>query len=74
MLDPAAWTSTRSRLARTIRFDPAADTTELRRQFRAERLAFIVCRSLGEDPRLTVEQRREIAALLLSDDHEEASA
>jgi hypothetical protein len=40
------WTQTRSKIARTVRQNPNADTTELRRQLKAERLEDYVRRTV----------------------------
>jgi hypothetical protein len=60
------WTQTRSKIARTVRQNPNADTTELRRQLKAERLEDYVRRTVDSAPPLTEEQRARIAALLRS--------
>jgi hypothetical protein len=59
-----SWTNTRARIASTLRADPSADVTELRRQLKAERLADYVARAVQEAPPLTAEQRGAIAGLL----------
>ncbi|MEA9997840.1 MULTISPECIES: hypothetical protein [unclassified Cryobacterium] len=58
------WTKTRSKIAHTIKKNPSADTTELRRQLKAERLEEHVARVVASAPPLTPEQRDRIAALL----------
>jgi hypothetical protein len=60
------WTQTRSKIASTVRQNPNADTTELRRQLKAERLEDYVRRTVDSAPPLTEEQRARIAALLRS--------
>lgn len=58
------WTHTRSQIARTIQKDPGADTTELRRQLKAERLADHISRLVDEWPPLDRGQRDRLALLL----------
>ena len=60
----SSWTKTRSTLALTIKKNPNADVTELRRQLKAERLADYVERKLAEAPPITAAQRDRIAVLL----------
>jgi len=50
--------------AATVRHHPDADSTELRRELAASRLADHVRRIVAEAPPLTPEQRDRIAALL----------
>jgi len=57
-------THTRSRLANTLKADPSADVTELRRQYKAERLEEYIRRTVDAAPPLTVEQRARLAELL----------
>lgn len=59
-----AWTHTRSQIATTIKRDPSADVTELKRQLKAERLAEHIERVVNEAPPLTNEQRSRLAVLL----------
>ena len=59
-----SWTKTRSDIAHAKRRDPNADTTELRRQLKAERLAEHIARVVAEAPPLSSEQRDRLAALL----------
>ncbi|SMG34952.1 hypothetical protein [Agreia pratensis] len=59
-----SWTKTRSQIAHTKRRDPNADTTELTRQLKAERLEDYIERVVNAAPPLTSEQRDRIAALL----------
>jgi hypothetical protein len=60
------WTKTRSKIAHTVRQNPNADTTELRRQLKAERLEDHIRRVVDAAPPLTNDQRSKIAALLWS--------
>lgn len=62
-----SWTRARARLAAAERHHPGADTTELRRELRAERLADAITRTLTEAPPLTAQERCRLAALLLAD-------
>ena len=57
-----SWTDTRSRIALTVKNDPTADTTDLRRQLKAERLEDHVRKVLSTAPPLTAEQRDTIMA------------
>jgi hypothetical protein len=59
------WTHRRSELARTIRDHPDADTTELRRQLKAERLEEHIKNLVNDAPKLTDAQRNRIALALL---------
>lgn len=59
-----SWTHTRSEIARTIKSDPDADVTELRRQLKAERLEDHIKAVVDAAPPLTVEQRERLAAIL----------
>jgi len=59
-----SWTKTRSELANTIKADPDADVTELRRRLRAERLEDYIRRTVDAAPPLTVEQRERLTAIL----------
>lgn len=63
------WTNTRSQIARTIKDDPSADVTELRRQLKAERLELHICQIVDAAPALTLEQRDRLAVLLRGGDH-----
>jgi hypothetical protein len=60
------WTKTRSKIAQTVRQNPNADTTELRRQLKAERLEDRIRREAEADPPLTDAQRARLAALLVT--------
>jgi hypothetical protein len=60
-----SWTVARARLAAAGRYRPDADTSELRRELRAERLADAIKRALSQPPELTAEQRCTLASLLL---------
>lgn len=62
------WTKTRSQIAHIKKRDPQADTTELRRQLKAERLAEHIARVVAEAPPLTPEQRDRLAVLLRGGD------
>ncbi len=59
-----AWTHTRSAIARTIKANPDADTTELRSQLKAERLEAAIAEKLATAPPLTDSQRERLANLL----------
>lgn len=59
-----SWTQTRSQIAHAKRRDPDADTTELRRQLKAERLEVHIAKTVAEWPPLTPEQRDRLALLL----------
>lgn len=59
-----SWTQTRSRIAVTVRDNPEADVTDLRRQLKAERLADYIERTVDAAPPLTTEQRTRLAAIL----------
>ena len=62
---------TKSQLALQIRYHPERDQTELRRQLRADLLEERVRREAAAAPPLTLEQRANIAAILLTGgDHE----
>lgn len=63
-----SWTKTRSTIAHTIRKDPNADVTELRRQLKAERLAEYIEKVVDAAPPLTTEQRDKLALLLRGGD------
>ncbi len=58
------WTDTRSQIARTIKDDPSADVTELRRQLKAERLELHIRQLVDAAPALSAEQRDRLALLL----------
>ena len=60
----SAWTKTRSKIALTIKHNPSADVTELRRQLKAERLEEYVARVVAAAPPLTPAQRDRLALLL----------
>jgi hypothetical protein len=62
------WTKTRSKIALTIRHDPAADVTELRRQLKAERLEDYITKIVDAAPPLTAAQRDRLALLLQGGD------
>jgi hypothetical protein len=62
-----SWTQARARIAAVERHHPGADTTELRRELRAERLAKAITSTLTEEPTLTSQERCRLAALLLAD-------
>lgn len=59
-----SWTQTRSQIAHAKRRDPQADTTELQRQLKAERLEDHIKRIVDAAPPLTTEQRHRLAMLL----------
>ena len=64
------WQSDRAMLGYLARQHvPATDpiVVETRRRMRAGRLAEHIARALAEDPRLTDDQRSELAALIVSD-------
>jgi hypothetical protein len=62
---------TKSKLGLQMRYHPERDTTELRRQLKAELLAERAQRDANSAPPLTIEQRVMVAAILLSGgDHE----
>lgn len=63
-----SWTKTRSQIAHAKRADPNADTTELRRKLKAERLEDYIARTLDEAPPLSPEQRQRLAVLLSGGD------
>lgn len=63
-----SWTKTRSQIAHTLKRDPDADVTDLRRQLRAERLENHIRQVVNEAPPLTAEQRDRLALLLQNDD------
>lgn len=58
------WTKTRSEIAHAIKRDPDADTTDLRRRLKAERLEEYIQRTVDAAPPLTPEQRDRLALLL----------
>lgn len=58
------WTKTRSEIANTLRANPDADVTELRRDLKAQRLAEHVERAVATFPPLTDEQADRIAGIL----------
>jgi hypothetical protein len=58
------WTKTRSVLALTIKKNPNADTTALRRQMKAEHLEAYVAKVVASAPPLTDEQRDRVASIL----------
>jgi hypothetical protein len=57
---------TKSQLGLQIRYHPERDTTELRRQLKAELLEERVRREADAAPKLSIEQRAKIAAILLT--------
>ena len=59
-----SWTKTRSKIALTLKADPAADVTELRRQLKEQRLAEHIVKKVAEAPPLTPEQLDRLAGLL----------
>lgn len=59
-----SWTKTRSTLALTIKKNPNADVTELRRQLKAERLEDYIKRVVDAAPPLSASQRDRLALLL----------
>jgi len=59
-----SWTHTRSKIAVTIKKNPNADTTELRQQLKAERLADYIVRVVDDAPALSAAQRDRLALLL----------
>jgi hypothetical protein len=63
-----SWTKTRSQIAHAKRANPDADTTELRRQLKAERLEEYIARTLQEAPPLTPDQRQRLSVLLSGGD------
>ena len=68
----AAWTHTRARIAGTLRADPTADVTDLRRQLREQRLTEHIERVVNQTPPLTAEQRERLALLLTGGDRSAA--
>ena len=62
------WTQTRSQIAHAIKKNPNADTTQLRQQLRAERLAEHIERTVNAAPPLTAAQRDRLALLLRGGD------
>jgi ribosomal protein L29 len=59
---------TKSQLGLQIRYHPERDTTELRRQLKAELLTERIQREANSAPPLSIEQRAKIAAILLTID------
>lgn len=59
-----SWTKTRSQIALTMKADPEADVTELRRQLRAERLEDHIKAAIDAAPPFTPEQLDRLAAIL----------
>jgi hypothetical protein len=59
-----SWTHTRSKLAHTLKTNPDADVTELRRQLKTERLTDYIEKTLDAAPELTDAQRDRIAEIL----------
>lgn len=59
-----SWTKTRSQIAHAKKKNPDADTTELRRQLKAERLAEYIELTVDAAPALTPAQRDRLALLL----------
>ena len=64
MPDTGSWTKTRSEIAHAKRRDPNADTTDLRRRLKAERLEDYIRRTVLSAPPLSPEQRDRLALLL----------
>jgi hypothetical protein len=64
-LTPGQWRRTRSTIAHARRRDPNADTTELFRQMRAEKLADHIREVIASPPPLNEAQRSLVAAVLL---------
>jgi hypothetical protein len=62
----STWQHYRARLAITRRHHPDADTTDLERALRAARAEEYVRRLLNGCPALTLQQRAELAAQLLT--------
>ncbi len=65
---PRAWTKIRSEIAVTKRRDPLADTTELLRELKAERLAEHIRRTVDAAPALDEAQLNRLALLLRGGD------
>jgi hypothetical protein len=61
-------TKTRSQIANTVKNHPGTDVTELRRQYKAERLAEHIEKVVAQAPPLTNEQRDRLALLLRGGD------
>lgn len=61
-----SWTKTRSQIAHAKRADPNADTTDLRRLLKAERLEEHIRKTVEAAPPLTAEQMDRLALLLHS--------
>jgi hypothetical protein len=59
-----SWQRTRSQIANTLRADPHADVSALRRQLRAERLEEYVRSVVDQAPPLSDEQLARVAELL----------
>ena len=59
-----SWTHTRSKIAVTIKKNPAADVTELRQKLKEERLGDHIVKTVDAAPPLTPEQRDRLALLL----------
>lgn len=59
-----SWTKTRSEIAHTLKKNPSADVTELRRRMKAERAAEYIQTVVDAWPPLTDEQRTALAELL----------
>jgi hypothetical protein len=69
-----SWTKTRSQIATTLKSNPDADVTELRRQLKAERLADYIHSTVDAAPPLTLEQRDRLALLLRGGGSSETAA
>ena len=61
-----SWKKTRSQIANTKRYHPDADTTDLQRQLKAERLADHIERTVDAAPPLTPAQRAWLVQVLSS--------
>ncbi len=61
-------TKIRSQIANTVKNHPGVDVTELRRQYKAERLAEYIKRVVDAMPPLTAAQRDRLALLLRGGD------
>jgi hypothetical protein len=62
------WTSERGRLAATVRHNPDADVSEIRRDLRAARLEDAIRKAVDAAPPLSPEQRAKLAGLLHRDE------
>ena len=61
-------TKTRSQIANTVKNHPGVDVTELRRQYKAERLAEHIAKIVDAAPPLSAAQRDKLALLLRGGD------